>query len=119
MTVPYSLAFLGLLGAYMVYSQWAGLDSRYPVGAALVLLVAAAVADAAGATGVANSFAEYVFFLLGAGVVLLLVDHLRDGRKNAGATPSSAGVVTTERPSPEPPKESEPTADHPLDRPEQ
>jgi hypothetical protein len=119
MTVPYSLAFLGLLGAYMVYSQWAGLDSRYPVGAALVLLVVAAVADAAGATGAANSFAEYVFFLLAAGVVLLLVDHVRDGPKHAAATPPSAGAVTAERPSAEPSKEPEPTADHPLDRPEQ
>ncbi len=78
MAVPYSDLFLGLLGAYMVYSAWARLDSRYLIAAALVLLVAAAVVDAAGATGAANTLAVYVFFLLGGGVVLLLVDHVRD-----------------------------------------
>ena len=39
MTFPYVAAFLVLLLAYMVYSQWARLDSRYPIAAALLLLV--------------------------------------------------------------------------------
>ncbi len=69
--------FLLLLVVYMVYSQWVGLDSRYPIAAALVLLVVAAVLDAGGETGPANTLASYLFFLLAAGVVLLLTDHVR------------------------------------------
>ncbi|MFY9717558.1 MAG: hypothetical protein WAK40_06460 [Thermoplasmata archaeon] len=119
MNVPYSLVFLALLAAYMVYSEWAGFDSRYVVGAALVLLVVAAVADAAGATGAANSFAEYVFFLLAAGVVLLLVDHVRSGRTSREPDVASAGAVAPERPAAEPAEEAERPPDHPLDRPQQ
>ncbi len=75
------VAFLVTLLLYMIYSQWVGLDSRYPIGGALILLVVAAVADAAGATPVANTLAIYTFYLLAGGVVLLLVDHIREGRR--------------------------------------
>jgi len=78
MDVPYTEIFLGLLVAYMVYSVWARLDGRIPIGAALVLLVVTAIVDAAGDVDAANSLAEFVFFLLAAGVVLLLVEHLRE-----------------------------------------
>jgi hypothetical protein len=99
-TFPYTDLFLGLLGAYMVYSEWARLDSRYLIGAALVLLVVAAVVDAAGATGAANTIAIYVFFLLAAGVVLLLVDHLREERNRPApqAPPSEGGGTGAEDP---------------------
>jgi hypothetical protein len=80
---PYTLLFLALLVAYMVYSEWAHLDSRLPIAAALVLLVVTAAAEALGASDTANLLAEFVFFLLAGGVVLLLVDHLRDRRKPA------------------------------------
>jgi hypothetical protein len=119
MTVPYSLLFLALLAAYMIYSQWAGFDSRYVVGAALVLLVVAAIADAAGATGAANSFAEYVFFLLAAGVVLLLADHVRSDRSLRATAVASPSAVAPKRPSAETSEEAERPADHPLDRPEE
>jgi hypothetical protein len=62
----------------MIYSQWVRLDSRYPIVAALVLLVLAAIADAVGSANAANLLAIFVIFLLGAGVVLLILDHLRD-----------------------------------------
>jgi hypothetical protein len=92
-TFPYTDVFLGLLGAYMVYSTWARLDSRYLIAGALVLLVAAAVVDAAGATAAANTIAVYVFFLLAGGVVLLLVDHVREERPTPAAegSPSEPG----------------------------
>jgi hypothetical protein len=91
-TFPYTGVFLGLLGAYMIYSEWARLDSRYLIAGALVLLVVAAVVDAAGATGAANTIAVYVFFLLAGGVVLLLVDHVREGRPApATSLPPSEG----------------------------
>jgi hypothetical protein len=115
MELPYALVFLGLLGAYMVYSEWAGLDSRYLVGAALVLLVATAVADATGAVASANTLAEYVFFLLAGGVVLLLVDYLRNDRAPA----DSGGPVAPPVPPAETVDERQGTADQTLDRPEQ
>jgi hypothetical protein len=92
-TPPYTDIFLGLLGAYMVYSAWARLDSRYLIAGALVLLVAAAIVDASGATGAANTLAVYVFFLLAGGVVLLLVDHVREERTAtpAESPPSQSG----------------------------
>ncbi|MGC2289762.1 MAG: hypothetical protein WA688_07905 [Thermoplasmata archaeon] len=101
MTLPYTDLFLGLLGAYMVYSAWTRLDSRYPIAGALVLLVVAAVVDAAGATGAANAIAVYVFFLLAAGVVLLLVDHLREEPRHApsGLPPSEPGGGAQDPPS--------------------
>jgi len=88
MDIPYSTIFVGLLLAYMVYSVWARLDGRFPIVAALVLLVVTAVVDAAGDTNAANSLAEYVFFLLAAGVVLLLVEHVRERGKSPAAADS-------------------------------
>ena len=85
MTLPFEAIFLGLFAVYLVYSEWVGLDSRYPIAGGLVLLVAAAIADAAGATDAANTLAVYVFFLLAGGVLLLLVDHVRDERRKAAA----------------------------------
>ena len=80
MGFPYVDLFLGLLVLYMIYSVWAGYDSRYPVLGALVVLVIAAIVDAAGDSGAANTLAIFVFFLLVAGVVLLLFDYIRESR---------------------------------------
>ncbi len=89
---PFEPVFAGLLVAYMLCSAAMRLDSRYLVAAALVLLVVTAVVDAAGATATANTLAVYVFLLLAGGVVLLLVDHVREGRATpAPAVPASAG----------------------------
>jgi len=88
MDVPYTAIFLGLLVAYLAYSVWARLDGRYPIAAALALLVATAVVDAAGDTNAANSLAEFVFFLLAGGVVLLLIEHIRDRPAVRGPQPS-------------------------------
>lgn len=85
MSFPYVVVFLVLLGTYMVYSVWAELDARYPIVAGLVLLVAAAAVDAAGDLATANVLAEYAFFLVGAGVVLLLIDRARESRKEAAS----------------------------------
>lgn len=105
MAFPYEAVFVALLGAYMVFSEWEGLDSRYPIVAGLVLLVAAAIADAAGAASTANTLAVYVFFLLGAGVILLLVDYVRQARNRPGPVeatrptdPASASTETRQPP---------------------
>ena len=84
--------FLAVLLVYMVYSQWAHLDSRYLVGGALLLLVVTAVVDAAGLTGEANVLAVYVFYLLAGGVMLLLVDHVREERAAARRRRSRRGT---------------------------
>lgn len=78
--LPYLVVFLALLAAYMVYSGWTGLDPRLPVAGALALLVVTAVVDALGDSSAANTFAEYVFFLLAGGVVLLLFAHVKETR---------------------------------------
>lgn len=115
MAFPYSELFLGLLLAYMVYSAWTRLDARYPIAAALVLLVVTAVVDALGATDSANTLAEYVFFLLGGGVVLLLVEHVRESRgPPAPAATSSAELAHP--PARDAPREAEPGSDESLRR---
>ncbi len=98
MAVPYPLLFLSLLAAYLAYSAWARLDSRYPIAAALALLIVAALLDAAGDVASANTFAEYVLLLLAGGIVLLLSDHLREAR---GPEPGANALGP------------EPAADHP------
>jgi len=87
-TFPYLLVFLALLAAYLAYSEWTGLDARLPIAGALALLLVTAVVDAAGDLATANTFAQYVFFLLAGGVVLLLVDHVRDARRAARTAPA-------------------------------
>ena len=114
MAFPFVEVFLGLLLAYMVYSVWAQLDARLPIGAALVLLVVTAVVDALGATSSANTLAEFVFFLLGAGVLLLLVEHVREGRRAPAAAPDRS-VGPTEPVTTEPTNEVERSPDQALD----
>ncbi len=114
MTFPFTIAFVVLLLAYMAYSVWAQLDARYPIGAALALLVVTAVVDALGNTGAANALAEYVFFLLGGGVVLLLVEHVREGR--AASAPAFGSSPGRAQPDPaEAPQDRETPADQALD----
>lgn len=119
MSFPYTEVFLGLLLAYMVYSVWVGLDARYPIAAALVLLVATAVVDALGNVASANTLAEFVFFLLGAGVVLLLIEHVREGRRAEGATGRSGSGSTAETVPPNSSHPDEREAEQSLDGVEQ
>ncbi len=115
MTVPYLEVFLLLLGVYLVYSVWARVDPRYPIAAALGLLVITAIVDAANAIATANLLAEYVFCLLGGGVILLLVDHLRPGSSAAGPVEDSAGTRGPEGPPAQTSDEGDLPADQPLD----
>jgi len=117
MDVPYTAIFVGLLVAYMVYSVWARLDGRYPIGAALALLVVTAIVDASGATETANTLAEFVFFLLGGGVVLLLIEHLRE--RAAPKPPTAPESLPPESVPSEPPEERKGTTQEPFERLEQ
>ena len=114
MTFHYVALFGALLLAYMVYSAYAQLDPRLPILGALVLLVATALTEAAGFTDSADLLAEFVFLLLIAGVVLLLVDHLR---KRPASSPSGApSTAVMDASAPEPTNELQPTPHEPLDR---
>jgi len=114
-TFPFVLAFLLLLGAYMVYSEWARLDSRYLIAGALVLLVATALVDAAGSTAVANTLAEFVFFLLAGGVLLLLVDHLRGEPREGAGSAGRSGPGTWHAHAPDAPQEVQAAPDQPFE----
>ena len=118
MTFPFVLVFLALLVAYMVYSQWAGLDSRYLVAGALVLLVATAVVDAAGEPSAADTLAEFVFFLLAGGVVLLLVDHVRGRDRDDAGPRESSTLRARESDASDAAKERQTPPDQSLDDPE-
>jgi hypothetical protein len=116
MAFPYLLVFGVLLLLYLVYSFWERLDPRYPIGAALVLLVATAVTEAVGAGPAADTLAEYVFVLLVGGVVLLLLDRVRN-RPVLGETEVSlvGGTVASEQQSSDPADQGQGTAQEPLD----
>jgi hypothetical protein len=77
MAIPYLEVFLGLLVAYLAYSIWTRLDARYPIVAALALLVVTAIVDALGATGAADTLAGFTALLLLGGIALVLVEYVR------------------------------------------
>jgi hypothetical protein len=112
---PYVLAFVALLAAYCGYSLWARLDPRLPIGAALVLLLVAAIVDAAQDLATANVLAEFVILLLGAGILLLLLEHARD----AGRRPRASGASSRDAETTDPAQEGDRTAEQSLDRAEQ
>lgn len=117
---PYTEVFLGLLLAYMVYSVWARMDARYPIAAALALLVVTAVVDALGDYASANTLAEFVFFLLGAGVVLLLIEHVRENPRRSTTSVEGGGSGSApDAAPPDPPHSDERDAAESFDRVEQ
>jgi hypothetical protein len=78
--VPFLAIFVGLLVAYLAASARSGLDSRYPILMAVVVLLAAAILAVAGYRASANTLAEYVFLLLAGGIALLAFDDVRPRR---------------------------------------
>lgn len=119
MTFPFVPAFLVLLLVYVVYSEWAGLDSRFLLGAALGLLVVTAIVDAAGATATASTLSEYVIFLLAGAVVLLLVDHLRSRWWSDGGPGGRSRLRAGDPKTSEPTHERQRSTDQPFDGPEE
>lgn len=81
MALPWDELILPLIVAYLAYIVWTRQDGRYPIVLALILLLASAVADAAGDLSAANTLAVFVFYFLVGGVVVLLIEHLREGRR--------------------------------------
>ncbi len=89
MAFPYLDLVPLLILAYVVYLGVTRKDGRYPIGLALVLLVIAAIVDAAGDPSGANTLATFVFYLLAGGVLLLLVEHVREARSGPDRSPGS------------------------------
>lgn len=80
------MLFATLLGAYLVTSAWAGLDPKYPIALAALLLIWIAAAEATGNVAVALTLAEFVGLLLAGGILLMVVSHVRKTRR-AGTVP--------------------------------
>lgn len=108
-------AFLVLLLVYMVYSQWARLDSRLPIVGGIALILIAAVLDADQLLAAAQVLALYGLFLLGGGTVLILVDHGR-AAWGKGAGDSAGGA---HEPAADPPDQGNPAPEQPFHRLEQ
>jgi len=115
MDIPYTTIFVALLVVYLVYSVWARLDGRYPIAAALALLVVTAVVDAVGDVNAANQLAEFVFFLLAGGVVLLLIEHVRDRPKAADSSGVASGSPSAQSGATDASEGRQGTAEHSLD----
>jgi uncharacterized membrane protein YoaK (UPF0700 family) len=113
---PYVPVFIVLLVAYMVYSEWAGLDSRFVVVAAFVLLIVTAAAYAVGTIDLADSLAGFVVYLLAGGVVLVLVDEVRDGAPGRSRARWGSGVRSWQARSTDPSQERQGTPDQPFER---
>ncbi len=89
-TEIYNIVGLAILlpftAAYLLYRT----DPRYLIGLALVLLVSAAVEDAAGNSGAANDIAIVSYYCLVAGVILMIADGYRE-RHRGGRLSRIAG----------------------------
>ena len=73
MAFPYTEVFHGLLLAYMDSSVWARLDARYPIAAALVLLVVTAIPMGVVLSLVASFVHSLALPAVGLGVAVLFV----------------------------------------------
>jgi hypothetical protein len=87
-SVPFIEIFLVLFGAYLFFSEWIGLDSRYPILLAIVLLAAAALSDALGDLALATVSTEYALLVLTGGLFLLIVAHFREDRRGNPKIPT-------------------------------
>lgn len=109
MTIPYQDVFLVLLVGYCGYSLWAGLSPRYPLFAALLLLLAAAGTNWAGATEASNNLGLDAIFVLAAAVGLTSLEIVRA----RGLRPRAAGVA--DPPAADTPQPGQPSSQHSLD----
>jgi hypothetical protein len=118
MPFPLLATFGVLLVLYMACSLWARLDPRYLIAGGVALLVATACTEAAGYSSAANVLAEYVFLLLGGGVILLLVEpFLRNTRPST--PPLSERPPDAEEHPPDPAEQGNLSSQQALDHLEQ
>jgi hypothetical protein len=71
-----------VLLAYIPISLKLKLDSRYPIGLAIVLLLSCAVELASGFENYANRLATYAYYFLVVGVALMFIEYLREPKKD-------------------------------------
>jgi hypothetical protein len=101
--------------AYLGYSLWARLDARYPIVAALGLLVVAGAMDGVGQVDLANTLVVYVFLLMAGGVGLLLVDQVRRNARPIASAQRPAQGAEAETPGPDPAKDGQAPTQETLD----
>ncbi len=81
MDAAFLALWLVIVSAYAGYSLWARLDPRYLLGAALLMVIAAAVLEALGDVAAANALAVDTFFAFLAGLVVLVLDRAISERR--------------------------------------
>jgi drug/metabolite transporter superfamily protein YnfA len=85
----YTVAFMGIALVYALYSGWARLDPRWPLAAALLLFVGAAVLRIDGAQIGGNLLTAYGMVSILVSLALMLTEHVR----RTGAVHSSEGAA--------------------------
>ncbi len=103
MGFPYVATFIALLVGYTIYSAWARLDARYPIVGAIALFASAAASDGLGNFALAATLSEFSALLVGAGVLLLLVDAWRE--RHPGRTSGSTGPPAPHSEAADPPEQ--------------
>lgn len=103
MDFPYVATFIALLVGYTIYSAWARLDARYPIVGAIALFASAAAADGLGNFALAATLSEFSALLLGAGVLLLLIDAWHE--RHPGRAAGSAGRTAVHSETTDPPEQ--------------
>ena len=101
MAPPWDELVLPLIVAYLAYIVWTGQDGRYPIVLALILLLASAIADAVGDLSAANTLAVFVFYFLAGGVVVLLIEHVREVRRRPATGSPPRGGYSPDGPEPD------------------
>lgn len=82
MIEAYLFVFVIVVIAYVIYSAWTRLDSRFLIVAVVVIPTIAAIEYGLGRTGQASSLADYFFIVLGGFIALLVIDDLRGDRES-------------------------------------
>jgi hypothetical protein len=93
----YLILFILVVAAYVIYSAWARLDSRYLLLAVVVIPVVAAVEYGLGRTAEANTLADYFFIVLAGFIGLLVIDDVRGGWGPDAVIPVSTTLGARQR----------------------
>jgi hypothetical protein len=74
---------LAAIAIYIIVMAYLRLEPRVTIVVAFALLIASAITMLLGMDDLSEQLAIYTFYLLVAGVVLLLIHHIREGSKGS------------------------------------